>query len=253
MTTYRDGRAWRAGPHVVYQRFAATALDALPRPFAGLRAVDVGAGTGAIGEELVARGASVISTDLAHTMLLQAPAPRVVSDARALGLRDRCVDLATAGFLLSHVEDPASALAEIVRLVRPGGLVLATGYPTGAVHPVKQAVDTVLASFGYRPPEWYLRLKATGEARVGDPVALLSVAGEGRLVDPRVQELTAPLTGLRTEAVVAWRLGMAQVAGFMADLPAGDRDRLTAQANAAVSRVGTDQPVRLLLLAGNVS
>ena len=100
--------------------------------------------------------------------------------ATALGLRDGCVDLATAGFLLSHVEDPATALAELVRVVRPGGSVLATSYPAGATHPVKQAVDAVLTSFGYEPPPWYQHLKATGETSVGVPGALLSIAVAGR-------------------------------------------------------------------------
>ncbi len=250
---YVDGQAWRAGPHVLYRRFAAAALAVLPRPPAGLWALDAGAGTGAVGEELAARGARVLYTDLAHGMLRHAPSPSFVSDATALGLRDRCVDLAAAGFLLSHVEAPAAALAELARVVRPGGSVLATSYPAGATHPVKQMVDAVLTAFGYKPPQWYQRLKATGETSVGVPGALLSIAVAGGLVGPHVHEVTAPLTGLPTGTVVGWRLGMAQVAGFVSGLPAGDRDRLTAQANAEVSHVGLDQPVRLLVLTGDVA
>jgi SAM-dependent methyltransferase len=249
---YGDGQAWRRGPHRVYRRLAAVALDALEGPVAGLTTVDAGAGTGAMGEELAARGARVVFTDREFAMVREAPAPRLVCDITALGLRGRSVDLTAAGFVLSHVDDPVTALAELARVTRPGGRVVATGFPAGHHHPVKAAVDLVLAAFGYEPPPWYLRLKQTGEARVGDPTALLASGERAGLATVRVVDLAASLAGLDLDTIVAWRLGMAQVAPFCAQLPAVRRKALAARARAAVERAGLTQPVRLLALVGEV-
>ena len=247
---YGDGPAWRRGPHPVYRRFAAAALDTLALPLAGLSAVDAGAGTGSLAEELATRGARVVCADRSLTMVRQAPAPRVVCDVTALPLRDGCMDLATAGFVLSHVESPGAALRVLAGVTRPGGLVVATGFRAGGAHPVKAAVDEVLTRAGYRPPEWYVRLKHTGEARVGDPAALATLAAEAGLADVRVLECAPSLTGLDADTVAAWRLGMAHVAPFVASLPPAARDRLTARVTGAISAVALAEPVQVLVLRG---
>jgi SAM-dependent methyltransferase len=243
---YGHGPAWRAGPHRVYRRFAAAALDALTVPLAGLATVDAGCGTGAVAEELVARGATVVCVDRSPGMVREAPAPRVVADIAALPLRDRCVDLAAAGFVLSHVDDPAAVLGELARVTRPGGLVVATGFPAGDTHPVKEAADAVLADAGYRPPEWYLRVKHTGEARAGDLPALARGAG----LAVRLLTVDAPLSDLSVEAVSAWRLGMAHIAPFVAASPR--RDELAARVEAAVRTAGLAQPVRVVVLVAAI-
>lgn len=46
-----------------------------------------------------------------------------VGDSRSLGLADEGFDAAVAHTLLSHVENPLAVLGEIVRVVRPGGVV----------------------------------------------------------------------------------------------------------------------------------
>ncbi len=247
---YGDGPAWRRGPHRVYRRFAAAALDTLALPLAGLSAVDVGAGTGAMAEELAARGAAVLCADRSLPMVRQAPPPRLVCDVMALPLRDGCVDLAAAGFVLSHVGSPEAALRELARVTRPGGPVIATALRARDPHPVKAVVDGVLTQSGYRPPQWYLRLKHTGEVRVGEAGALARLAAGAGLSDVRVQECAASLTGLDVDTVAAWRLGMAHVAPFVAALPAAARDRLTSQVTEAITEVALAEPVRVLVLRG---
>jgi len=46
-------------------------------------------------------------------------------DALALPLDDRSVDMATCQTLLIHLAEPAKAIAEMIRVTRPGGLVVA--------------------------------------------------------------------------------------------------------------------------------
>lgn len=48
----------------------------------------------------------------------------VQSDVHTLPLEDACVDLATCQSLLMHAHHPARVLAEMVRVIRPGGLVV---------------------------------------------------------------------------------------------------------------------------------
>jgi len=48
----------------------------------------------------------------------------VQADAHKLPLDDACVDLATCQSVLMHTRHPALALAEMVRVIRPGGLVV---------------------------------------------------------------------------------------------------------------------------------
>ena len=52
-----------------------------------------------------------------------------------------------AGFVLNHLP-PAPALAELARVVRPGGVVLASTWAGGPPDPVKSAIDGVLAPLG---------------------------------------------------------------------------------------------------------
>lgn len=249
---YGDGRAWRAGPHRVYRCFAAAAVEALS-PVTGLTTLDAGAGTGAVGEELAARGARVVYADRELGMVREAPNPRLVGDVRALPLPDRRMDLAAAGFVLSHVDDPLVALAELARVTRRGGRVMVTAFTAGDRHPVKEAVNEVLAEFGYQPPAWYQQIKQTGEARVGDPVALAELGRAAGLQTVRLDQRDVSLAGIEVELVVAWRLGMAQVAPFLARLPATTRDRLVERAQAVVTPEGLAVPVRMLVLTGEVA
>ena len=90
----------------------------------GARVLDVGCGTGRYAAGLAARGFHVVGADphLPHPL----PSGPVFIDASAddLGLRNGCVDVVLARDVLEHVDDHA-ALAEFVRVLRPGGLLLA--------------------------------------------------------------------------------------------------------------------------------
>lgn len=92
------------------------------------RALDVACGTGALTEEL-ARSAEVAGIDLSPRMIERArrrvPAGRfAVADALALPFPDGAFDAATIGFGLRNMPDYRACLAEMVRVVRPGGRVV---------------------------------------------------------------------------------------------------------------------------------
>ena len=249
---YVDGAAWAAGPDVVYGLLAEAATARLPGPLDGRLALDAGAGTGAASRALVRRGARVVATDASAAMLRAGHRPAVVGDVGRLPFADRTVDLAMASFVLSHVDEPSAVLVELRRVSRAGGSVVATSFPVEAVHPVKRAVDDVLATHGYRPPPWYAELKRVGEARVGTVPALLRLAGQAGLTDPVVHEVPVDLSGLAVRAVAGWRLGMAQVVPYLAGLGEVRRQRLTEDVYAAVAGTGLAAPLPILVLHGRV-
>jgi len=103
-------------------------LDMPPR----LRWLDVGCGTGALSAVIVAatEPAAVTGVDPSEGFLefasAQLPDARVrfeSGDAQALPLADRAVDAAVSGLVLNFVPDPARAMREMRRVVRPGGTV----------------------------------------------------------------------------------------------------------------------------------
>jgi O-methyltransferase/aklanonic acid methyltransferase len=102
-------------------------------PAVDARVLDIGAGRGAITRAVVeARGpaGSIVAGDISPKMVEQLAALQLpgvetrLLDARALDLPDASFDVVFAGFVLSSIPDPAPAIAELARVLRPGGELL---------------------------------------------------------------------------------------------------------------------------------
>ena len=243
---YDDAAAWAAGPAKVYDLLATAAVGQVPGDLNGLLALDAGAGTGAAGRALASRGAQVVSMDLSEAMVRLASGMRVVADIKHLPLRDDVVSVSVACTVLSHVDDPLMAARQLARVTKPGGTVVITAFPAGAGHPVKSAADRVLAAAGYREPDWYRAVKGSGEGAVGSPEALMSLAAAAGLEWPRVVTLQVGLNGLTKDDLVGWRLGMAQIAAWVA---AHNRQELAEEIKAALPNSVDPLPL-LVLTAG---
>ncbi|MHB8572635.1 MAG: ubiquinone/menaquinone biosynthesis methyltransferase [Candidatus Dormibacteria bacterium] len=92
----------------------------------GGAALDVGAGTGKLAEELHRRGMNVTGVDVSPGMLERArrrfPEIRwLEGDATALPCPDQGFDAVTMAFVLRNVHDRRAALREAFRVLRPGG------------------------------------------------------------------------------------------------------------------------------------
>jgi len=92
----------------------------------GDRVVDVACGTGDLAELAARRGARVLAVDFSRGMLVGAarrgvPASLVLGDGARLPVADGVNDAVTCGFALRNFESLAPALAEMARVLRPGG------------------------------------------------------------------------------------------------------------------------------------
>ncbi|GLY16435.1 class I SAM-dependent methyltransferase [Kineosporia rhizophila] len=105
---------------------------------AGMDVLDLGCGEGRHTFEAYRRGAHVVSLDLSHKDLAttrtwtgamdlagETPAGTrtapVVGDLRTLPFPDASFDRVIASEVMEHIEDDASAVAELARVLKPGG------------------------------------------------------------------------------------------------------------------------------------
>lgn len=149
--------AYRPGfPPSFYQR-----LDALA-PIRGSRSLDLATGPGTIALELGARGSAVIGIDVSARQI--ATAERLatqrhldgtvqfsVASAEHTGLHANAFDVVTAGQCWHWLDAPA-ALAEVRRVLRPGGVLAIAHYSYLAEHaPVAHDTEQLILQFN---PSW---------------------------------------------------------------------------------------------------
>ena len=142
----RWGSVLSFGQDPRWRRFLVSRIDAGPTD----TVLDVATGTAAVALELARqKDCFVVGIDQSAEMLaegrrrvaLSAAARKVrleQGDARALPFDDGQFDALTFTYLLRYVEDPASTLAELARVVKPGGTIagLEFGVPRGVWRPL---------------------------------------------------------------------------------------------------------------------
>jgi demethylmenaquinone methyltransferase / 2-methoxy-6-polyprenyl-1,4-benzoquinol methylase len=92
----------------------------------GSRVLDVAAGTGQVTRILEEKGYAVVAVDQSPEMLAQALArgSTVVNGrAEVLPFREGTFDGLAFTYLLRYVDDPMACMAELARVVRPGGRI----------------------------------------------------------------------------------------------------------------------------------
>lgn len=116
-----------------------SAVLAAVAPQPGERVLDLAAGTGTSSVPFAEAGAMVVPTDFSLGMLevgkRRVPwLPFVAGDGTRLPFADSVFDAATISFGLRNIQDRAAGLAELRRVVRPGGrlVVCEFSHPTWA-------------------------------------------------------------------------------------------------------------------------
>jgi demethylmenaquinone methyltransferase/2-methoxy-6-polyprenyl-1,4-benzoquinol methylase len=118
------------------QRWRRATVDALALPD-GARILDLACGTGDLSRAAARHGHTVVGTDLSAGMLAanRAQVPVVESDAGRLSFADGAFDGLVCGYALRNFTDLAATIAEVARVLRPGGrlAVLEVDAPTSGL------------------------------------------------------------------------------------------------------------------------
>ena len=126
----RMGSLLSFGQDPRWRRFLVSKVNAIP----GSWVLDVATGTGLVARELARKNVRVAGLDQSEPMLRKG-----VAAVRELGLEDRIrfllgqgerlpfadetFDAVTFTYLLRYVDDPAATIAELARVLRPGGVM----------------------------------------------------------------------------------------------------------------------------------
>ena len=178
----RMGSVLSFGQDPRWRRFLVSKVNAIP----GSWVLDVATGTGLVARELAHRNVRVVGLDQSPAMTargrdavreygLQDRVRFVLGQAQAVPFADASFDAVTFTYLLRYVDDPAVTVAELVRVLRPGG---------------------VMASLEFHvPPESWARAGWFAHTRVLMPAAgwLVSPAWyrTGRFLGPNISEFTS--------------------------------------------------------------
>jgi len=127
-------------------------------PRAGMKILDLAAGTGSSSEPLAAAGADVIPADFSEGMLAAGRKARphlafTKADALNLPFSDGQFDLATISFGLRNTADIDLALAQMLRVTKPGGQLVVCEFSSPTFGPFR----TIYTNYLMRALPWVAR------------------------------------------------------------------------------------------------
>lgn len=127
-------------------------------PKAGMRILDLAAGTGSSSEPLAAAGADVIPADFSEGMLAAGRKARphlafTKADALDLPFKDGEFDSVTISFGLRNTADIDLALAQMLRVTKPGGQLVVCEFSSPTFAPFR----TIYTNYLMRALPWVAR------------------------------------------------------------------------------------------------
>jgi SAM-dependent methyltransferase len=230
---FQDGAAYERAMGTWSQLVGDIFLDWL-MPGPDLRWIDVGCGNGAFSQLLVDRCApeevqgidpSTAQLSFARTRPAAQLAQFQQGEAMALPFPDRRFDAAVMALVIFFVPEPAKGVAEMVRVVKPGGIVAAYAWDVMNDGMPQEAIRAEMREIGAEP--------------------LMPPSAEASRIE-RLRELSAGagLEGVETREIVVARifadfddfwatsLLVANISSVIAALPAADVERIKEGARA---------------------
>jgi len=199
------------GQYGRWRREMATGMDVAAKS----SVLDVATGTGLIAREIIERfGASVVGLDQSAEMIREASAREIPGltlvrgDGQRLPFADGAFDAVTFTYLLRYVDDPPATLAELARVLRPGGEMASIEFGV----PPSAFVRKAWAAYAFALFPTVSGAVSPGWRRVGSFLGR-SIAAFDRDFPPEyIEELwrAAGLTGVRTKrmslggGVITW-------------------------------------------------
>ncbi len=207
-TYYDDFAGWyERERHEPYHRM----LDELEvgiveRYGAGRDVLEVRCGTGLVLEKVAQFARTASGIDLSAGMLAKAAArglPVAQASATALPIASASVDVAYSFKVLAHIPDIKTALAEMARVVRPGGWVLAEFYNARSLRRLVKALKPASAVSEQTNDEAvYTRYDDAAAIRSYLPPELTWVTSRGiRVITPVAAAHKIPFVGTALRAV----------------------------------------------------
>ena len=201
--------------------------------------LDAGAGTGAATAALRRCAAQVLAMDLSPGMLAWHAAdrpPSAAADIRALPLPADAVDDSVAAFVLNHLSHPVAGLAELARVTRPGGAILAAVFANDSRSEARDRIDAAALAAGWQAPAWYGEMKSTAMPVLGTAGAMAAAARAAWLASVHAEERHVDVGITEPAQLVRYRLGHP---AFAAWLDAIGPERAATLAAEAENAVGT--------------
>jgi len=149
-------------------------LVRMAAPAPGASVLDLATGTGDIAAACAARGAVVVGLDVTQRMIELAHDKHgarvrfLVGDMLALPFPSASFDIVTTGYGLRNVPDLTTAIGEIQRVLKPGGVILSLDFNRPSSRIVRSAylmyldlVGGVLGFVLHRDPDTYRYIPAS--------------------------------------------------------------------------------------------
>jgi SAM-dependent methyltransferase len=214
------------------------ALVAAIDPGRGDLVLDLAAGTGDVAEAVAARGASVIATDISPAMVEAARRRGIegaeyrVMDMQAIELPDEGVDAAVSRYGYMLVPDPALALRETRRVLRPEGRLAFATWAPAKRNPWATAYGPVLIERGLQEPP---KPGEPGQFWLGEPDRIEELVRSAGFEDVTIEEVPLEYRfpswdeyrRVMTSLAASLRVTLAELdEELRADVDAAARDRL---------------------------
>ena len=147
-----------------YERFFAVITGRLVEPVlaaasvgVGRRVLDVATGPGWVAAQAAERGATVVGVDVADAMIARARRAHPGlefrwADAHELPFPDASFDAVVGNLAVMHLSRPKRAMAEFVRVLRPGGRLVLTAWADPSQHRLAGVFLDAVAEARATPP-----------------------------------------------------------------------------------------------------